>query len=82
MADVSRERIRELVGTILGVDPAHVVPDALFYEDFGADSLDVLELVMGLEVTLEFDVTDEEIEQVRSVRHLYALVASRLNVSD
>jgi acyl carrier protein len=55
-------RIRALVADQLGVNSAEVTPDASILDDLGADSLDVVELVMSLEDTFDIEVPDEELE--------------------
>ena len=54
------ERIRRVVAEQLGVDESEVVPTASFVDDLGADSLDLVELVMSLEE--EFSTPDNKIE--------------------
>jgi acyl carrier protein len=59
-------RIRTLVAEHLGVDFAEVTPEASILDDLGADSLDVVELVMSLEDAFDIEVPDEEVEGMRT----------------
>ncbi len=60
-------RIRTLVADQLGVDIGEVTPDASILDDLGADSLDVVELVLSLEDTFDIEVSDEEVEGMRTI---------------
>ena len=60
-------RVRTLVADQLGVDLAEITPDASILDDLGADSLDVVELVMSLEDAFDIEVPDEEVEGMRTV---------------
>ena len=72
------ERIRTLVASQLGVDAAEVTEDASILEDLGADSLDVVELVMALEETFDIEVPDEDVETMRTVGDVERYVSQRL----
>jgi acyl carrier protein len=53
-----------------------VTPDASFIEDLGADSLDIVELVMALEEEYDMEITDEEAEKIRTVRDVVNYIES------
>jgi acyl carrier protein len=64
------ERIQLIVADLLNVEPEQVVPSANFTEDLGADSLDVVELVMAIEEEFALEIDDRiasEIETVQDV---------------
>ncbi len=61
------ERLRELVVEQLGVSLDQVVPEASFTEDLGADSLDIVELVMTMEETFDIEIPDEEAEKIQTI---------------
>ncbi len=61
------EKVREIVVDQLGVKPDQVTPEAKFIEDLGADSLDVVELVMALEEEFGHEIPDEEAEKLTTV---------------
>lgn len=66
MSDVF-ERVKKIVVDRLGVDEAEVTPEASFKDDLGADSLDVVELVMELEEEFDLEISDEDAEKVTTV---------------
>lgn len=73
------ERVRGLMAEQLGVDPGEMRPEASILEDLGADSLDVVELVMAIEDAFDIEVADEDAEAMRTVGDVEAYVAKRLS---
>ncbi|MCS7057671.1 MAG: acyl carrier protein [Meiothermus sp.] len=69
--------VREVIVDKLGVDPEKVVPEARFIEDLGADSLDTVELIMGLEDKFGLEITDEEAEKIRTVQDAIDFIQSK-----
>jgi acyl carrier protein len=61
------EKVSNIVAEKLGVDRAEVTPDAVFIDDLGADSLDLVELIMAMEEEFGFEIADEEAEKLRTV---------------
>ena len=61
------EKVKHIIVEQLGVDEAEVKPEAHFVDDLGADSLDVVELVMALEEEIGHEIPDEEAEKLQSV---------------
>ncbi len=72
------ERLRQLVSDQLGVDVSKMKSEANIIDDLGADSLDVVELVMALEETFDIEVSDEEAEVLRTVGDVEAFVVGRV----
>lgn len=66
MSDIF-ERVKKIVVDRLGVDEAEVTTEASFKDDLGADSLDVVELVMELEEEFDLEISDEDAEKVTTV---------------
>jgi acyl carrier protein len=61
------EKVKQIVVNQLGVEESAVVGKAKFIEDLGADSLDIVELVMAMEEAFNVDIPDEEAENIRTV---------------
>lgn len=66
MADIF-DKVKEIIVDKLGVDEASVNEKASFIEDLGADSLDIVDLVMALEEEFGIDIPDEEAQNIKSV---------------
>ncbi len=67
MAETVEDRLKQIIVSQLGVEESAVVPKAKFIEDLGADSLDIVELVMAMEEAFGIDIPDEEAENIRTV---------------
>jgi len=61
------DKVKEIVAEELSVDGGVVTPQARFVEDLGADSLDVVELVMRFEEEVEIEIPDEDAEKITTV---------------
>lgn len=60
-------KVKEIIVEQLGVDPEKVKIEASFIDDLGADSLDIVELVMAMEEEFDLEIPDEEAEKLRTV---------------
>jgi acyl carrier protein len=67
MGDSLETKIRTIVAEQLGVTVDEISPDANILDDLGADSLDVVEMVMSLEEAFDIEVPDEEVEEMRTI---------------
>jgi acyl carrier protein len=68
MAATSIEaKVRSIIAEQLGVGEDEIKPESSFIEDLGADSLDIVELVMAMEEEFEVEIPDEEAENIKSV---------------
>ncbi|MRI84037.1 MAG: acyl carrier protein [Nitratiruptor sp.] len=61
------EQVKQIVVEQLNANPDEVKPETRFVEDLGADSLDVVELVMALEETFGIEIPDEDAEKIQTV---------------
>jgi len=68
------EKVKELIVQQLGISENEVVADAKFIDDLGADSLDLVELVMALEEEYGTEISDEEAEKIQTVGDAYAYI--------
>ncbi|HME73895.1 MAG TPA: acyl carrier protein [Myxococcota bacterium] len=77
MNSTVQHRIREIVCEQLGVDAAELLPEASILDDLGADSLDVVELVMALEEEFDIEVPDSDVESMRTLGDVERYVVER-----
>lgn len=70
------ETVRELLARQLEIDPALIGPNTDILEDLGADSLDIVELVMAIEEEYDIVITDERAQNVRTVEQLVDMLES------
>ncbi len=75
MADV--EKVKEIIVEKLGVDESEVKPETSFVEDLGADSLDLVELIMALEDEFGVEISDEDAEKITTVREALDYINSK-----
>ena len=61
------EKLKEIIAEALHVDPETITPQTRFVEDLGADSLDVFQIVMGIEKYFEITIEDYQAEQISTV---------------
>ena len=62
------QKVKQIIVEQLGVDEAQVDSNASFVDDLGADSLDIVELVMAFEEAFDLDIPDEDAEKIRTVK--------------
>jgi acyl carrier protein len=62
------DKIKEIITEKLSVEMDEIVPDASFVDDLGADSLDLVELIMTMEEEFDIDISDEDAEKLVTVK--------------
>ncbi len=70
--------VEELVRDSLNVDSSRIQPDASFIDDLGADSLDIVELVMAIEKHFGIEIPDEDAEKISTVQDAVVYITDRL----
>ncbi len=73
------EKVSELLAQQLGVDKATVTKESEIIKDLGADSLDVVEMLMGLEEEFGIELTDEEAVNLKTVGDIVAIIENKQN---
>ena len=71
-------RVTDLIVEQLGVSKEEVVMQASFIDDLGADSLDIVELVMSLEESFDIEIADEDAEKIQTIGDAVAYLKERL----
>ena len=78
MADASVEqKVKSIIAEQLGVGEEEIKPASSFIEDLGADSLDIVELVMAMEENFEIEIPDEDAEKIQTVRDAINYIQER-----
>jgi acyl carrier protein len=62
------DKVKKIIAEKLSVDLEEVVPEASFVDDLGADSLDLVELIMSMEEEFDIDISDEDAEKLVFVK--------------
>ena len=81
MSDV-REKVKQVIVDQLSVNPEELADDASFIEDLGADSLDIVELVMEFEEQFGVDIPDEEAEKISTVGEAIKYIEEKMGEKD
>ncbi|HTY00363.1 MAG TPA: acyl carrier protein [Bacteroidota bacterium] len=76
MADIEA-KVKEIIINKLGVDEAQITPEASFTNDLGADSLDIVELVMDFEKAFNFSIPDEDYENIKTVGEAVKYISAK-----
>jgi len=73
----AEEKVIDIIVDKLGVERSEVTPEAVFVDDLGADSLDLVELIMAMEEEFGFEIADEEAEKMRTVQDVISFIKPR-----
>jgi acyl carrier protein len=68
------DKVKKIIAEKLSVDLNEVVPEAHFVDDLGADSLDLVELIMSMEEEFDIDISDEDAEKLATVKDAIAYI--------
>ena len=72
-------KVKDIIAKQLGVDSEKVTPEASFIDDLGADSLDIVEMVMTLEEEFDTKIPDEEAEKITTVRQAIEFIQKNIS---
>ncbi|WP_296866860.1 acyl carrier protein [Thermovirga sp.] len=75
-------RLKEIVMDRLDVEEDQIKPEASFVEDLGADSLDIVELIMGIEEEFDIEIPDEDAEKLTTVGEAMEYIKNKLGVDE
>ena len=62
------EKLKEIIADVLNVEVNDITEDTTFVDDLGADSLDIFQIIMGIEETFDIEIDNEEAEKITTVQ--------------
>ena len=73
------EKSKNIIGEVLSVDADDIDMDTAFVDDLGADSLDIFQIIMGIEEEFDIEIANEEAEKIRTVGDAVEKIKNALN---
>ena len=73
------EKLRKVIAEVLSVDPEEITLERTFADDLGADSLDVFQIIMGLEEEFDIEIAPENAENITTVEEAVELIKNAIN---
>lgn len=73
------EKLRDIIAEVLNIDPEEITMNSTFQDDLGADSLDVFQIVMGIEEEFDIEIPTEAAEKITSVGEAVEQIKNALN---
>ncbi len=72
------DRVSAIIVEQLGVTKEELAPQASFIDDLGADSLDIVELVMAIEEVFDFEIPDDDAEKIQTIQDVVSYVKRKI----
>jgi len=79
MTGTTEEKIKKIIVEQLDITEEECVPDASFIDDLGADSLDIVELIMAMEDHFGLEISDDDLAQIRTVGDIISYIKERIS---
>ena len=73
------EKLKKIIAEVLNVDPDEITMESTFQDDLGADSLDVYQIIMGIEEEFDIEIPAETAEQVTTVEDAVEMIKNAVN---
>lgn len=73
------EKLKKIIDEVLNVDPDEITMETTFQDDLGADSLDVYQIIMGIEEEFDIEIPAETAEQVTTVEDAVEMIKNAVN---
>ncbi|MDD5937228.1 MAG: acyl carrier protein [Clostridiales bacterium] len=73
------EKLQKIIGEVLNIDPEEIKMETTFVDDLGADSLDVFQIIMGIEEEFDIEIPNEEAENIVTVADAVEQIKNALN---
>lgn len=72
------EKLKQVIAQVLNVDPKEITMETTFMEDLGADSLDIFQIIMGIEEEFDIEIPAEKVEHIATVEEAVQLIKSSI----
>ena len=79
MEDMEFEKLQEIIAEVLNVDADEITMETTFVDDLGADSLDVFQIIMGIEEVFDIEIANEDAEKIVSVGDAVEQIKNAIN---
>ena len=73
------EKLKKVIAEVLNVDPEEISMDSTFVDDLGADSLDVFQIIMGIEEEFDIEIPADKAEKITTVEEAVEMIKSAVN---
>ena len=73
------EKLKKVIAEVLNVDPEEITPESTFMDDLGADSLDVFQIIRGIEEEFDIEIPAEKAEKISTVEEAVELIKNAVN---
>lgn len=73
------EKLKKVIADVLSVDPNEITMETTFMDDLGADSLDIFQIIMGIEEAFDIEIPSEEAESITTVEQAVELIKNAVN---
>ena len=73
------EKLKKVIADVLNVDPDEISMETTFVDDLGADSLDVFQIIMGIEEEFDIEIPAEDAESISTVEEAVNLIKNAIN---
>ena len=73
------EKLQTIIGEVVNIEPDEITMESTFVDDLGADSLDVFQIIMGIEEEFDIEIPSEEAEKIVSVGDAVEQIKNALN---
>lgn len=73
------EKLKKVIADVLNVDPEEITMETTFVDDLGADSLDVFQIIMGIEEEFDIEIQPEVAEKITTVEEAVNLIKNAVN---
>lgn len=72
------EKLKKVIAEVLNVDPEEITMESTFMDDLGADSLDVFQIIMGIEEEFDIEIPAEKAEKISTVEEAVEMIKSAI----